>query len=41
MTPEAALSPVIETLADLHERLGCVPLYRINWLRVLLNGITH
>ena len=29
MTPEAALSPVIATLADLHERLGWVPLDRI------------
>ena len=29
MTPEAAWSPVIDTLADLHECLGCVPLYRI------------
>src|SRR5215831_10505607 len=29
MTPEAALSSVIETLADLHERLGWVSLDRI------------
>jgi Uma2 family endonuclease len=29
MTSEARLSPVIETLADLHERLGRVPLHRI------------
>jgi hypothetical protein len=29
MTPEAAWSPVIDTLADLHACWGCVPLYRI------------
>ena len=29
MTTGALVSPVIETLADLHERLGSVPLSRI------------
>jgi hypothetical protein len=29
MTSGARVSPSIETLADLHERLGRVPLYRI------------